>query len=171
MGTNENFLSKIGLGSLDTGMLIFILAIVLFIVTVMAIVLTIELCKLKKRYIRFCGGRDAKSLEKEIGNIFVENASLREMTERNRKDIRVLFRKMETTFQKVGLVKYDAFAQMGGKLSFSLCMLDEKNNGFVINSIHGGDGCYTYTKHIVNGQCELTLGNEEQQALNEALQK
>ena len=77
---------------------------------------------------------------------------------------------METTFQKVGLVKYDAFPQMGGKLSFSLAMLDEKNNGYIINSVHGSDGCYTYSKEIRAGKCDLVLGTEEQKALGIAMQ-
>ena len=43
---------------------------------------------------------------------------------------------MESAYQKMGLVKYDAFNQMGGQLSFSLALLDENNNGFIINSVH-----------------------------------
>ena len=66
----------------------------------------------------------------------------------------------------MGLVKYDAFQQMGGQLSFSLAMLDEHNDGFIINSVHSTDGCYSYTKPILNGECELALGKEEQQALD-----
>ena len=62
------------------------------------------------------------------------------------------------------------FPQMGGKLSFSLAMLDEKNNGYIINSVHGSDGCYTYSKEIRAGKCDLVLGTEEQKALGIAMQ-
>ena len=81
-----------------------------------------------------------------------------------------LKKRMETTFQRVGLVKYDAFPQMGGKLSFSLAMLDEKYNGYIINSVHGSDGCYTYSKEIKAGRCDLELGEEEKKALGMAMQ-
>lgn len=47
---------------------------------------------------------------------------------------------MQRTYQKMGLVKYDAFNEMGGKLSFSLAMLDVKNNGFIINAMHTREG-------------------------------
>ena len=167
---NSKILSDLGMGSWDFGYVILALAGLSFILFIICLVLIIELSKLKKRYNRFSQGRDGKSLEKEIGNLFSENANLRQMAETNRKDIRVLYKKMETTFQKVGLIKYDAFAQMGGRLSFSLVLLDERDNGFVINSVHGTDGCYTYSKEIKAGMCNLPLGDEEQKALNLAMQ-
>ena len=78
---------------------------------------------------------------------------------------------MEGTFQKIGLVKYDAFQQMGGQLSFSIALLDQRNNGFILNSVHSTDGCYSYTKEIKNGECALSLGKEEEEALQIALDK
>ena len=62
---------------------------------------------------------------------------------------------MESTFQKVGIIKYDAFNQMGGKLSFSLALLNENDDGFILNSVHSSDGCYSYTKIIKNGKCKI----------------
>ena len=76
---------------------------------------------------------------------------------------------MESAYQKMGLVKYDAFHQMGGQLSFSLALLDENNNGFIINSVHSTDGCYSYTKEIKNGICSISLGTEEAEALAMAM--
>ena len=58
---------------------------------------------------------------------------------------------------------------MGGLLSFSLALLDENNNGFIVNSVHSAEGCYTYTKEIRNGTCKLELGNEEKVALDQAM--
>lgn len=168
----SEFLDSLGMGAIDIGLLLFILVIVLFIVTVTAIVLCIELSKLKRRYNRFCGGRNAKSLEKEIGSLFSENQAIKEQVDKSKRDIKHLYRKMETTVQKVGLVKYDAFDQMGGKLSFSLCLLDEKDNGFVLNSVHGTDGgSYSYVKEIKAGTCNITLGIEEEKALSIAMRE
>ena len=89
--------------------------------------------------------------------------------EKNKKDIRNLYKNFESAFQKVGIVKYDAFNQMGGNLSFSLALLDENNNGFILNSVHSTDGCYSYTKQIENGICKISLGDEEERALNIAM--
>lgn len=75
---------------------------------------------------------------------------------------------MKFTFQKVGLVKYDAFHEMGGKLSFSLALLNETNDGFVMNAVHSREGCYTYIKEIVGGNSIIVLAEEEQEALDMA---
>lgn len=165
----SNLLEKLGLSGLDIGLVLLILVVFVFILVVICIVLCVELCKLTKRYNRFSAGRDAKSMEKEIGSIFTENKALREQTDKNRRDIKHLYKRMETTIQKVGLVKYDAFSQMGGKLSFALCLLDEKDNGFVMNSVSGTDGNYTYSKEIKGGCCNLELGDEEKKALSMAM--
>ena len=69
----------------------------------------------------------------------------------------------------MGLIKYDAFHEMGGKLSFALAMLDGNNTGFVINSMHSREGCYTYIKEIIDGKSYIPLGAEEQKALNQAM--
>ena len=167
---NSNFLNSLGLSGLDMGIVIVTLLALVLILLVFCIVLCIEHGKLKKRFNRFSQGRDGKSLEKEIGEVFSQNVALKEVADKNKRDIKTLYRRMETTFQKVGLVKYDAFPQMGGKLSFSLAMLDEKNNGFIINSVHGSDGCYTYSKEIKGGRCDLELGDGEKQALGMAMQ-
>ena len=44
-----------------------------------------------------------------------------------------------------------------------------RNNGFILNSVHSPDGCYSYTKEIKNGECEISLGEEEQKALDMAM--
>ena len=72
---------------------------------------------------------------------------------------------MESAYQKMGLVKYDAFQQMGGQLSFCLALLDENNNGFIINSVHSTEGCYSYTKEIRHGESDISLGKEEAEAM------
>ena len=76
---------------------------------------------------------------------------------------------MKSSYQKTGLVKYDAFHEMGGKLSFSLCLLDEEDNGYIINSVHSNNGCYVYTKEIIKGASYIDLGDEEKEALQQAV--
>lgn len=117
------------------------------------------------------GGRDGASLEKNIYALYEDNKMLKEHMMKHRKDIQTLFKKHENSFQKMGLVKYDAFHQMGGQLSFSLALLDENNNGFIINSVHSTDGCYSYTKRITAGESKLPLGKEEEEALSRAMEK
>lgn len=163
---NSEFLTMIGLGGIDIGYILAGIAAVLLIFLILLIVLLIKYSRVKKRYDKFMSGKNAASLEEDMHGVFQDMKALKMNVEKNRKDIRVLYKNMEKAFQKVGLVRYDAFNQMGGQLSFSLALLDENNNGFILDSVHGRDGCYSYTKEIKNGTSASPLGQEEQQALD-----
>lgn len=143
--------------------------ILILVLLILLVVLFLKVGQLKKRLERFMKGRDGKSLEQDIIDLFEDNKLLKASAEKNKKNIRVLTKKVESSFQKVGLVKYDAFHQMGGQLSFSLCLLDDNNNGFIINSVHSTEGCYSYTKEIKSGESTIDLGLEEAEALSIAL--
>lgn len=151
--------------------IIIILAILLIVCIALIITLFVQVKRINSRLRIFMSGKDAISLEESITGLESDVAFLKDYAARSKKEIRNLYKRMETTYQKMGLVKYDAFKQMGGQLSFSLVLLDEHDNGFLINSVHSTDGCYSYTKAIVNGECELALGREEQQALDMAKAK
>lgn len=162
---NSKILESIGLGSFDIGYILIGFLVIILVLMILVIVQISKTNKLKKRYEKFMRGKEVKSLEKEIIGLYEDNKFLKLSTEKNRSDIKTLYKKFESAFQKVGLVKYDAFKQMGGQLSFSLCLLDENNNGFIINSVHSTEGCYSYTKEIKNGESAITLGEEEKKAL------
>lgn len=166
---NYNLLNDMGFGNIDLTYLFigaFAAIILLFLIV---IVLCVNLGKLSKRYKKFMGGKNAKSLEKDIMGLYEDNRLIKASMDKNRKDIENLYRKLEGTFQKIGIVKYDAFDQMGGQLSFSLALLDENDNGFILNSVHSTEGCYSYTKEIKNGLCDISLGDEEKKALDIAM--
>ena len=166
---NYNLLEEIGIGSFDLTYLFIATYALILILIIITVVQTVKLCKLSKRYKKFMSGKNAKSLEKDIEGIFEDNKFIKASTEKNRKDIQSLYRKFEGAFQKVGIVKYDAFNQMGGQLSFSLALLDENDNGFILNCVHSTEGCYSYTKEIKQGLCEISLGDEEKEALDIAM--
>lgn len=166
---NNSFLNNLGLGSLDIGVVILILCIIILILLVINITNICSINKLKKKYSKFMTGKNAKSLENEIIALFEDNKFIKSSIDKNKKDIRTLYKNMESTFQKIGIIKYDAFNQMGGKLSFCLALLDENNNGFILNSVHSAEGCYSYTKEIINGESSISLGEEEKQALLKAM--
>ena len=76
---------------------------------------------------------------------------------------------MQKTYQKVGIVRYDAFNEMGGNLSFVLTMLNDQNSGWLLNAMHSREGCYTYIKEIINGKSYVELGEEEKESLERAI--
>jgi len=165
----SNFLSQIGLGNLDIGYILLALVILTVVLIILNIISLVKISNLKKRLRKFMKGKDARSLEKDIIGLYEDNKFLKNMTEINKKDIRNLNKRFAKAFQRIGIVKYDAYQQMGGLLSFSLALLDEDNNGLILNSVHSTEGCYTYTKEVVNGECKLELSNEEKVALDQAM--
>lgn len=165
----SSFLTQIGLGNLDIGYILLAFAILILILIILNIISLAKITNLRKRMKKFMKGKDARSLEKDIIGLYEDNKFLKNMTEINKKDIRNLNKRFAKAFQKIGIVKYDAYRQMGGLLSFSLALLDEDNNGLILNSVHSTEGCYTYTKEVVNGECKLELSNEEKVALDQAM--
>ena len=168
---NYQLLQKMGLGNIDITYLFLVMLILLLIFMIMTIVLLVKTNKLIKKYKRFMKGENAKSLENDIIEMFERQVEIEETLSKNSEDIKLLYKKFKKAFQKVSLTKYDALNQMGGQLSYCLVMLDENNDGFIINSVHGADGCYSYTKEIRKGKSSIALSNEEQQTLIDAMER
>jgi uncharacterized protein YoxC len=145
-----------------------IVALIFLILFIITIVNLVQISKLKKKYKKFMEGSDAKTLEGNIANHLNEIDGLISSNNTNKENINQLTNQIQFAFQKVGLVKYDAFQEMGGKLSFSLCLLNEKQDGFIINAMHTREGCYTYIKEIIAGNSVILLSDEEKQALEMA---
>ena len=154
----------------DSDYIIIGLAAFAIILLILIIVNMAQTSKLKKKYNKFMSGKNAKSLEDTLIKRLDQVDSLMEANNANEKSIKKLFTNMTFTFQKVGLVKYDAFNEMGGKLSFSLALLNQTNDGFVLNAVHSREGCYTYIKEIVDGNSIIVLSEEEQEALKMAME-
>ena len=167
---NSNIFNAIGLGKLDPALLFIILLVALIVLVVLVIVQNKKIKKLEKKYNKFMQGKEAGSLEDEIVGLFHDNRLIRSENEKNRKDIIDINKRLVNSFQKMGLEKYDAFSHDGGKLSFALCMLDENDNGFLLNSVHNSDGMnYSYSKAIHAGVADVELSKDEKRALDKAL--
>ena len=74
-----------------------------------------------------------------------------------------------STIRHVGVVRYDAFRDMGGHMSFSLALLDGRRNGVVLSVLNGRDGSRGYAKVVDGGRSASPLSEEEQAALSQAL--
>ncbi len=142
---------------------------VLLVLVIILIVLNNRVRKITKKYEKFMTGKTAKSLEKEIMDLVEDNNYLKDAIDSNNDNIKNVSKRLEKAYQKAAIVKYNAFEQMGAQLSYSIALLDENNDGIIINSVHSTDGCYTYAKEIKDGKCNITLGKEEQDALQTAM--
>lgn len=155
--------------------LVFYVTIALSVVSILlAVVLIIILCKLKKlkrRVDSLTRGKDTESLEDIIVSYLERVESLEEGEEITRAALNAIKDNLKITYQKAGLVKYDAFREMSGALSYSLALLDKENNGVLISSMYSREGCYTYAKEIIKGESKINLSEEEAEALKQAVAK
>jgi len=163
---NSPLLEAIGI---DPAILFGVLFLLVIILLIMLIVTMSKLSSTNRRLDGFMRGKDAESLEDTILDIIADIDRLKSSDVQKRRDIKRINDNLMITYQKRGIVKYDAFAEMGGKLSFALALLDKNNSGFIINSMHSREGCYTYIKEIVKGESYILLGEEERQALELAI--
>lgn len=147
-----------------------VIAALLVTFIILLIIVLVKQSKLNNKYIAFMGGSDAAaSMEKVILKRFIDIDRLIDADARKDKEIKEIKDNLCKAYQKVGIIKYDAFSEMGGKLSFALAMLNKENTGYVINAMHSREGCYTYIKEIVGGKALIQLGTEEKKAVDMAV--
>lgn len=142
---------------------------IILILLILVIINIVQNKKLKRKYREFMMGKDCRSLEDNLIQRVSEIEDLIACNKENKENIEIISRSLNNTFQKVGMVKYDAFHEMGGKLSFSLALLNKVDNGFIINAMHSREGCYTYIKEIIQGNSVIILSDEEKEALDIAM--
>ena len=84
-------------------------------------------------------------------------------------DIKDIQLKLSFAIRKVGFMRYNAFDDMGSDLSFSMALLDDYKNGFVISSIYGRENTVSYGKAIRNGESKIPLSAEEILVIDRAI--
>lgn len=153
----------------DPAYLIIGLAVLTLVFMIITLVCFSQYRKLYRRYDMFMRGKDAETLEDTILELLDETAVLQVSDREGRDQLTSLNRQVRASFQKVGIVKYNAFKGMGGNLSFVIALLDDNNSGFILNSVHSREGCYLYMKDVEKGSTDVLLGAEEKEALEKAL--
>lgn len=162
----SSFLNSLGF---DPGIIMIILLVIMVFVLFYLAHVSMKMSRFMKRYKLFMRGKDGASLEKAIESEFIEVERIGEQSKNQAAEIAHMKEVLKRTPMKTGIVKYDAFPDVGGRMSFALAMLDQDNTGFVLNAIHSKEGCYTYVKEIVKGESYIVLGEEEKEALRQAV--
>ena len=144
----DEIFARIGI---DQGILVLLLMVLVLILIVVFLNVSLALHRLNRKYTMFMKGADGQSLERMFSQKMKEFERLARANEDNSLELRQMKSVLKKTPTKYGIVKYDAFDDVGGKLSFALAMLDAENTGFILNAIHSRDNCFFYIKEIVNG--------------------
>lgn len=139
------------------------------VIVILFIIMLISNRKLKKRYMLLMKDADKESLEdmirnyqKKIDETYVDAKVALE-------DLKLLSNQVNHCIQKVGVVRFKAFEDIGSDLSYSVALLDNKNDGVVITSIFGRNISTSYAKPISKGTSKYALSDEEVYAMNKAL--
>ena len=138
---------------IDPAVVIIALGVITLLLMIMTVICIMQTSRLYRRYL----------------NLSDEIKELKSQDRANKDVMRTLSKNVKGSYQKFGMVKYNAFKGMGGNLSFAFAMLDQNNTGFILNSVHSREGCYLYIKDIEKGETETLLGSEEKEALERAL--
>ena len=154
---------------IDPAIVIISLGIITILLLIMTIICVVQNSKLYRKYDLFMRGKDAESLEDIIVDQIADITELKIQDKSNKDILKSLTRGVRSSYQKFGMVKYNAFTGMGGNLSFAFALLDTNNTGFILNSVHSREGCYLYIKTIEKGETDTPLGKEEKEALEQAL--
>ena len=121
---------------IDPGIIIIILLVLTIFLLVKSVSSSMRLSRLERKYKTFMKGSDAQSLEKIFVRKFAQIDKLYEAKEDHEHDILFIKKNLEKMFSKDGVEKYDAFDDVGGKLSFALALLDKDNTGLILNAVY-----------------------------------
>ncbi|HOW60578.1 MAG TPA: DUF4446 family protein [Candidatus Moranbacteria bacterium] len=136
---------------------------------IFVIIALIKIRKTNKNLEIFFSGKQAKDLEsillsqtKEISTLDKEIQELFEISNK-------LYALGQKSIHKIGIIRFNPFKDIGGDQSFALALLDGKNSGIVISSLHTREGTRIYSKPIIKGDSEkYKLTEEEKQAIKTA---
>jgi hypothetical protein len=142
---------------------------ILLVVVVLCVVFVLRLYKSLQKYKSLLKDTEGKNLEE----ILLEKGKLLEHTQL---EIKILGERLKTaeeisekSIRKVGLVRFDAFQDTGGELSYALALLNNAAEGVVLSSIFSQEDARTYCKAVTRGESKHPLSEEEKQAIKQAL--
>jgi hypothetical protein len=147
------------------------MVIIIVLLFIMVIVLFKAVGRVETRYRKLMKGTSSSNLEEMLLEKLNSIQDSKEASEKALKECERLEAKMKDCIQKVAIMRYKAFENVGSDLSFSIAMLDDKNDGVILTGIYGREESTTYAKPIDKGISRYDLSEEELYVLNEASNK
>ena len=155
---------------IKTESFLIIIAVIIIILLIGFITVIISLNKLNKKYKKFLEKLgNGKNLEEDLENFMYKTSRVEKQNIEIIENIKNLSSDMTKCIQKIGIVRYSAFKDTGSDLSFALALLDENNNGVVLNRIYSREMSNIYEKPVKNGKSTYTTSEEENKAIQKAI--
>ena len=140
----------------------------IFLLLLVFLILLAKVVSLGKRFRECMAGSRGSSLEEMLVALHSELRRIKAELAENRREMEYFRKKSVRVIQGLGVVRYNAFWDTGGDLSFSVALLDGQSNGVVISSIYGREETRTYAKPLENGKSKYELSSEEKEAITKA---
>ena len=148
-----------------------ILACVSIIAFIGFVVLLIKVNLLNKRYKNFMQKLgNGKNIEEDLENYMYKTQRVENQNLEILNNIKNIENDVSKCIQKIRFVRYSAFKDTGSDLSFALALLDENNDGVVLNGIYSREMSNIYAKPVEKGKSSYTISEEEAQAIEKAIQ-
>ena len=162
-------LARVSLDPTARDVVVVVAAVVAVVALVLTVVALLALRRMRRDVTLLAADGDAPSFVEAVGRQTEQVQALRTEVD----DLSALLARTRTeladALRHVSVVRYDAFGDMGGRLSFSAAMLDDGGDGLALTAIHGRTETRSYIKGVKSGQSEASLSPEEQQAVTFAL--
>ena len=130
-----------------------------------------RLHSINKKYKTFLGKLgNGEHLEEDLENYMYKVERVEKQNAEIKNLVDAIDENMDSCIQKIGIIRYNAFKDTGSDLSFALAMLDENNNGVVLNGIYSREMSNIYAKPVENGKSKYTISEEEQEAIQKAIE-
>ena len=136
---------------------------------VLAVTANVRIGRLRRSLAVIDAPEGRQSVLEAVGRHRDETARLREELASSQQAVADVRSALSDALRHVAVVRYDAFGDMGGRLSFTAALLDDAGDGLLLTSIHGRSEARTYAKGVVGGSSEQSLSPEEQQAIDLAM--
>jgi hypothetical protein len=124
---------------------------------------------LRQRLRRLVGGAEGAGLDELLDRQFARLDTIAERVEALNRLHRELEGLSQRSIQKVGVIRFNPFADTGGDQSFAIALLDAEGNGVVLSSLHGRADTRVFAKQVRAGRSKHALSDEEQDAIRKAL--
>lgn len=155
---------------LESNSFLLALSIITGLLLIGFIIMIIKLSSINKKYKTFIKKiGNGNNIQEDLENYMYRVERVEKQNAENLNYINTLQQDVTKCIQKVGIVRYNAFKDTGSDLSFALALLDENNNGVVLNGIYSREMSNIYAKPVNDGQSSYTVSEEEQEAIKRAI--
>lgn len=155
---------------IGTDVFLLILVSIVIILLIGFAVLIVKFSNLNKRYKNFMEKLgQGKNIEEDLENYMYRVDKVERQNTEISNQVEAIEHNLTSCIQKIGMVRYNAFKDVGSDLSFALALLDEKNNGVVLNGIYAREMSNIYAKPIENGKSTYVVSEEEAKAIEKAI--